>query len=102
MEGRSLSRKAFARLSLCYFSWALCQTFEPGCTCGQQTSYKWDSNFAYIKLPSLDVFASLLTGYDDYELRDLAARHPLIKLGHYFLNVGLDLIVRGDYPQHEH
>ena len=50
----------------------------------------------YVKLPALYVLASVLVGDDDDELGDLAADHPLVQLGHDLLDVGLDLVVRGD------
>jgi len=42
------------------------------------------------------MLARIFAGYDDYELRDLATDHPFVELGHNFLNVGFDLVVRGD------
>ncbi len=51
---------------------------------------------ANIKLPPLDVLARVLVGDYDDELGDFAADHPLVELGHDFLDVGLDLVVGGD------
>jgi len=47
----------------------------------------------YIKLPSLDMLASLFTGYNNNKLGYLAAGHPFVELGHDLFDVGFDLIV---------
>lgn len=54
----------------------------------------WRGIDVYIKLPSLDVLASVFIGDDDDKLRDLAAYHPPVELAHDLLNVGFDLIIR--------
>lgn len=52
----------------------------------------------YVKLPSFDMFASFFTGDNNNKLRDLATSHPLVELGHDLLDVGFDLVVRGNCP----
>lgn len=52
----------------------------------------------YIELPTLDVLAGVLVGNDNDKLGDLAADHPLVKLGHDLLDVGLYLVVGRDCP----
>lgn len=52
----------------------------------------------YVELPALDVLARVLVGEDDDQIRDLAPHHPLVKLGHDLLDVGLDLVV----GRHQH
>ena len=47
----------------------------------------------HVKLPPLDVLPGILVGDHDDELRDLAAHHPLVQLGHDPLDVRLDLVV---------
>jgi hypothetical protein len=46
-----------------------------------------------IKLPALNVLSGIFACDHYNELRDLAANHPFVKLGHYFLDVGFDLVV---------
>jgi hypothetical protein len=50
----------------------------------------------HIKLPALDVLASVLVGNDDDELGDFAADHPLVELGHDLLDVGSYLVIGRD------
>ena len=49
-----------------------------------------------VELPALEVLAGLFAAYDDDEFGDLAAGHPFVELGHDFLDVGPDLVVRAD------
>ena len=46
-----------------------------------------------VELPPLDVLSGVFVRNDDDELRDLAAHHPPVQLGHYPLDVRLDLVV---------
>lgn len=55
-----------------------------------------ESGRTHIKLPSLDVLARVLVGYDNHQLGNLAAHHPLVELRHDLLDVRLDLVVGGD------
>lgn len=50
----------------------------------------------YVKLPPLDMVASLFVGNDDDEFGDFATSHPFVKLGHDLFDVGFDLIVDCD------
>lgn len=50
-----------------------------------------------VELPALDVLARVLVGDDDDEARDFAADHPLVELGHDFLDVGFYLVVGRDW-----
>ena len=49
-----------------------------------------------IELPPFEMFASLLARDDNYQFRDLAARHPFVELGHDLLDVCFDLIIGSD------
>lgn len=51
----------------------------------------------YVKLPALDVLPGIFVGDHDDELRYLASHHPLVKLRHDLLDVGLDLVVGGNW-----
>jgi len=42
------------------------------------------------------MLSGLFARNHDYELRDLAASHPFVELGHDPIDVGFDLIIRGD------
>lgn len=50
----------------------------------------------YVKLPSLDMVASLFVGNNDDEFGDFTTSHPFVKLGHDLFDVGFDLIVDCD------
>jgi hypothetical protein len=50
----------------------------------------------YVELPSLNMLAGIFTCNNDDELGDLSADHPFVELGHDFLDISLDLIVRGN------
>ena len=50
-----------------------------------------------VELPALDVFAGFFAGDDDDELRDFAADHPFVELGHDLFDVGFDLVVGGNW-----
>jgi len=47
----------------------------------------------YVKLPALDMLASLLARNDNDKLGDLAPIHPLLQLTHDLLDVRLDLVI---------
>ena len=49
----------------------------------------------YVKLPALDMLASLFARNDNDKLGDLAPIHPLLQLTHDLLDVRLDLVVGG-------
>lgn len=49
----------------------------------------------YVELPALEVLAGIFARYHHHKFRDLASDHPLIQLAHDFLNIRLDLVVRG-------
>lgn len=51
---------------------------------------------SYVELPPLDGLAGFLARDDDDEFGDFAARHPLVELGHDFLDVCFHLIVNCD------
>ena len=42
------------------------------------------------------MLTGLLTGDNDDKFRDFTARHPFVELGHDLLDIGFDLIIRGD------
>lgn len=42
------------------------------------------------------MLSSLSARNHDHELGDLAARHPFVELGHNLVDVGFNLIIRGD------
>ena len=48
-----------------------------------------------IKLPSLDMFSRVFIRNYNNEFGDLAAHHPVFKLGHNLLDIGFDLVVLG-------
>lgn len=50
----------------------------------------------YVKLPALEVLASIFASYHHHELRDLAPNHPLVQLAHDLLDICFDLVIRGD------
>ncbi|PMB65381.1 Ubiquitin carboxyl-terminal hydrolase 14 [Beauveria bassiana] len=66
-----------------------------GCGCGRLGSLGCGGN-VHAELPALNVLSGILVcDYDD-ETRNLAAHHPLVELGHDFLDVSFYLVVRRD------
>ena len=82
-------------LSVTSPSWLVCCTLAPVPINRKDLSRLTRSK--YVKLPSLNVLCSLFAGDHHHQLRDLASRHPFVKLGHDLVDIGLDLIVRGDW-----
>ena len=75
--------------------WLVCCTFAPNLI--NRKDFSRSTRAKYVKLPSFNVLPGLFAGDHHHQLRDFAARHPFVKLRHNPVDIGLDLIVRGDW-----